>query len=212
MPFPLLLKKIIIQDQSITLFEPEMATVMNSYNTGQITFPYWSKVWPAAIGLARFLIHHPCYIRGKKVVELAAGLGLPAVVATQHATFVIASDYMDEAVTAMQQTVAYNHLQNMQVQLLDWYTLPADLTTDILLLSDVSYDTTLFAVQEKVITKFLQQGTTVIISTPQRLMAKEAIMPLLSFCRHREELVVTQNGATVMISIMVLYNNEISLG
>ena len=138
------------------------------------------------------------------MLELAAGLGLPAVTAARNAIAVIAGDYQPEAIRAMQETIARNGLQNMQVQLLDWYAMPNGLVAEVLLLSDVSYDTALFDIQEKYIRQMLQQGSTVIISTPQRLVAKEAILPLLSFCNYQEEILVHPNKAAVPVTVMVL--------
>lgn len=208
MDFPLLLKEYFIGAKLIHLFEPDRAIVINNYQNGHIAFPYWSQVWPAAIGLSRFIINHPHYTQGKHVLELAAGLGLPSIVAAANAASVVASDYEEEALSAIQKSTEFNHLQNLQVQLLNWYALPANLFADILLLSDVSYDAALFSVQEKVIHNFLQQGTVVIMSTPQRLIAKKALMPLHSFCIHQEEIVVLHNGAEVIITIMVMQQNE----
>lgn len=204
MTFPLLLQQYELENDKVNLYVPDRNAIMDAYQQGLISFPYWSQVWPASIALSRFLIHHLHYIQGKKVLELAAGLGLPSVIAARKAAFVIASDYQPEAVRAMQETVKCNHLQNMQVQLLDWYALPDKLVTDVLLLSDVSYDTALFDIQEKWIRKLLQQGSTVIISTPQRLVARDAILPLLSFCDHQVELLVEHNEAVVPVTVMVL--------
>lgn len=204
MSFPLLLKEYLIEDQPISLFEPAKEAITNSYRSGEIDFPYWSQVWPAAIGMAQFLSRYAGYIANKKVLELGAGLGLPAIVASYHAAAVITSDYVPEAVAAMQQTVVYHQLQNVAVRLLDWTALPDNLTADVLLLSDVSYDAQLFALQEKLIRQFLQTGTTVIISTPQRLSAREALIPLLSFCKQQEEMLIIQQQQEVTISIFVL--------
>lgn len=207
MAFPLVLKEYKVYDQLLKLYEPDINAIMDSYHQGFIPFPYWSQVWPAALALAGFLSHHPHYTRGKQVLELAAGLGLPALVAAGNAAFVIAGDYEPEAISVMQQTATLNGLQNMHIQLLDWYALPACLTADVLLLSDVSYNAALFEVQEKVIRQFLQQGTVVIISTPQRLVAKAAILPLLSFCNHQQEITVLHNKAAVPVTVMVLRQN-----
>ena len=206
MAFSLLLKEYLVHDQTVALFEPDKNVILDSYRNGLIAFPFWSQVWPAAIALSRFIINHPHYTQDKHVLELAAGLGLPSVVAAQNAASVVASDYVEEALLAIQKSADYNHLQNLQVQLLNWHTLPANIYADLLLLSDVSYDTTLFAVQEKAIYHFLEQGTIVILSTPQRLVAKEAIMPLTSFCNHQEEIVIANNHAAVVITVMVLQN------
>jgi predicted nicotinamide N-methyase len=204
MAFSLSLKHYVIGGQNVALYEPDKEAIAASYQKGEIAFPYWSQVWPAAIALSQFVIHHPPYIAGKKVLELAAGLGLPSIVAAQYATSVLASDYAEEALLSVRKTIEHHQLQNVHAQLLDWDYLPADLTTEVLLLSDVSYDAALFSVQEKIIRQFLASGTTVIISTPQRLIAKEAIAPLLVFCTHQEEIILMHNGKEVATTVIVL--------
>jgi methyltransferase-like protein 23 len=204
MAFPLQLKEYTIHDAIISLYEPDKEAVAESYQKGEILFPYWSQVWPAAIALARFIAQYPHFISNKKVVELAAGLGLPSFVAASHAASVLISDYAPNAVLCMQKTVAYHKLQNVHVQLLDWTALPEDLSAGVLLLSDVSYDTSLFAIQEKIVRQFLAQGTTVIISTPQRLVAKEAIAPMLELCTYQEEIRVIHAEKEIATTILVL--------
>ena len=205
MDFTLQLVNYVVEEQCYKLFEPDKEAVTASYHNGDIAFPYWSQVWPAAIGLAQFILQNPRYIVGKKVLELAAGLGLPSLVAAATgAAWVITSDYVAAAVAAMQQTITYHHVQNFEVRLLDWTALPNDLTAEVLLLSDVNYDEQLFSLQEKTISRFLQSGTTVIISTPQRLIAKQAIQSLLPFCRHQAELSVFHQQQAIAISLFIL--------
>jgi hypothetical protein len=73
-----------------------------------------------------------------------------------------------------------------------------------LLLSDVNYKPALFAVLQNVISSFLLKGTTVILSTPQRLMAKDFLTPLLTNCIEQEELEVTHERGKVMTTVLVL--------
>jgi hypothetical protein len=51
---------------------------------------------------------------------------------------------------------------------------------------------------------FLFKGTTVLLSTPQRLLAKEFIAPLLAYCEQQEEVVVLHKGNEVAITVLVL--------
>jgi len=44
---------------------------------------YGLFVWPSAILLAEFLSYHRTYFRGKRVVELGAGVGLAGIVAAK---------------------------------------------------------------------------------------------------------------------------------
>lgn len=41
--------------------------------------PYWAFAWPGGQALTRFLLDHPDWVRGKRVLDFAAGSGLSAI-------------------------------------------------------------------------------------------------------------------------------------
>lgn len=166
--------------------------------------PYWAKVWPSAIALGQFIASHPHFTADKQVLELAAGLGLPGLVAAQHAAVVTLSDYLPAAVMAMQYSVDANGCTNVACELIDWTKLPAHLRADVLLLSDVNYDPGAFEVLHAVLTRFLNEGTTILLATPQRLMAKPFIELLLPFSIQQDEEEVLLAGERAFISVLVL--------
>jgi methyltransferase-like protein 23 len=167
-------------------------------------FPYWTQVWPAALAMAEFLVRHPEYVQHKKVLELAAGLGLPSLVAARWASEVQCSDYLPDAVAVIRQSVASNALANVTPLVLDWNHLPADLSTDVLLVSDINYDPSQFTVLKAVLQGFLEKGTTILLSTPQRLMAKPFVEQLLPLSKSAEQMTVMHHGEKVSISLFVL--------
>jgi predicted nicotinamide N-methyase len=204
MLFPLRVELFSAAGVSLALFVPDADAVKEAYQNGLISFPYWSQVWPAAKALANFLLCYPDYINAKRVVELGAGLGLPSLVAARFATSVLCTDSVPEAVAIVRQSVTYLHLQNFRAEVLDWQQLPSELSADVLLLSDINYEPDVFASLQTIIASFLQKGTTILISTPQRLMAKEFVLPLLNSCVMQEEITVQHQGSDVNITVMVL--------
>jgi len=204
MSFPLELKAFHLAGQSVEIFVPQTNPVREKYLQGNIPFPYWSQVWPASLALSEFLLQHTEYIQQKRVVELAAGLGLPSVIAASYADSVLCSDYIAEAVEIAGQSAAHNGLNNFTAQVLNWHSVPHGLSADVLLLSDINYDPALFTVQQQLINHFLNSGTVVMLSTPQRLVAKEFIAPLLSFCKQQEEISVSHHGNEVRITVLIL--------
>ena len=76
-------------------------------------------------------------IQNKKLLELAAGLGLPSMVAGKFAHSVYCSDYIIEAVETAQATAEFNKLDNVECVQLNWENIPVELKADVLLLSDV---------------------------------------------------------------------------
>lgn len=204
MPFPLRLQEIQLYQKNIELFVPEPVAVREEYRKGNLSFPYWTQVWPAAIALSEFLLRHRSYVQNKKLLELAGGLGLPSLAAAPYAAEVLCSDYLPEAVEVIRRSAAHNRLANFHTAVLNWHSLPETVETDVLLLSDANYEPDAFDVLQKLINCFLKNGTTVILSTPQRLMAKDFIRPLLVFVRQNEEITVRQQEKDISITVMVL--------
>lgn len=204
MEFPLQVQSFVEGNVSIDFFLPDNTAVREAYQKGKIPFPYWSRVWPAARALAQFLLRHPECTRNKTVVELGAGLGLPSLVAARNAKAVLCTDYAADAVAIVQQSAATLGLHNFSAAVVDWQHLPTDMEADVLLLSDINYEPGAFGLLLKRIDAFLQKGTTVLLSTPQRLMAKEFVAPLLHTCSMQEEIVVEQAGEEVPVSVLVL--------
>lgn len=166
--------------------------------------PYWAQVWPAARALCQFLAEQPHWIQHKKVLELAAGLGLPSLLAAQFADEVISSDYIAEAADIIQRSIVYNGFQNMQSCVLDWNALPPGLTADVLLVSDINYEPAVFETIYKVIAGFLDAGTIILLSTPQRLMAKPFIERLVPFCILQKEITVRETLPETICTVLVL--------
>ena len=180
-----------------------MDALPNDYRT------FWAKLWPASIALSQFLAANPELIKNKAVLELASGLGLSGMVAAHFAGSVLLSDYVPEAVDLMRSHIALNRLANTACSELDLFHLPHDLTTDVLLLSDINYEPSLFPALYEVLKGFLAQGTTIILSTPQRLMAKPFIERVLPYCIRQEELETKQDDEQTFVSIFVLRKDNL---
>ena len=189
---------------TLDLFVPNAQEVQNLYLhqkqvQAQVPFPHWTKLWPAALAMGDFLHDHPELLKDKKVLELAAGLGLPSFVAARYANTVCCSDYLEEAIAAMRKTTQHLQLNNVTCELLDWNHLPSDLATDVLLLSDINYDPEQFDQLYLVLERFIQQGTLIILTTPQRLMAKPFIEKLLPLCKQQHEMTADNTSISLLV-------------
>jgi predicted nicotinamide N-methyase len=194
---------------TIDLFVPNAKEVQDSYvqlkqAQAQVPFPHWTKLWPAALALADFIHQRPELVQHLNVLELAAGLGLPAFVAARYAQSVCCSDYQSAAVATMTRTAQHLQFSNVTCQVLDWNHLPGDLTADVLLLSDINYDPDQFAGLYQVLQRFLRQGTVILLATPQRLMAKPFIEKLLPFCRQQYEMNIYHLQQHTPVSLLLL--------
>jgi predicted nicotinamide N-methyase len=167
-------------------------------------FPYWAKVWPSAIALHNVLQKHPSLIKDKTVLELGAGIGLPSLLMANEANAIQVSDYNSEAVELLRKNIEHLELENAEALKLDWNALPETIHPEVIILSDVNYDPTQFETLTKLIEKFIHQGSTVILSTPQRIMASPFVLELASYIVAEYLEMVDENGVTKEISILVL--------
>lgn len=149
-------------------------------------FPYWARIWPSAWAMTEYLDEHPELFNQKKVIEFAAGLALPSLLAANEAESVIASDYLEEPVDSINKSILANRFTNMKAALYNWRDGLPDWEADLVLLSDTNYDTEDQAAVERLIRYYLNQGSTVLLTTPHRLAARELLQSLHEFCRHTE--------------------------
>ncbi|RYF84734.1 MAG: hypothetical protein EOO03_14365 [Chitinophagaceae bacterium] len=75
-----------------------------------------------------------------------------------------------------------------------------------MLLSDINYEPEAFDVLKGLVQRFLAKGTTILLTTPQRLMAKPIIEQLIPFSIHQEELQILDEGSRHRISLLVMAN------
>ena len=196
-------------DYKVDAFVPEPSALQQAYEKQLQTdpttpTPYWAQVWPSAFALCEFIATQPEWLQNKKVLELAAGLGLPSLLAAQFASEIVCSDHVPAAVELMQQSIEKNQLTNIKATVIDWNNVPDDLSCDVLLLSDINYEPQVFETVFNVIVSFLQKGTTVLLSTPQRLMAKPFIDRILPYSIFWDEKFVSNTTPIVACSIYVL--------
>jgi len=202
------LQTISLQGSDVQLFVPNPHAVEEAYRRGEISFPYWSKIWPAAIAMSEYILLHPALLKNKTVLELGAGLGLPSLVASRFAKAVTCTDHAPEAIDFVELSAAHNGLRNFKAAILDWNQVPEDIEADVVLLSDINYEPEAFAVLKNMVQCFLAKGSTILLTTPQRLMAKPVIEQFIPFATHQEEIKILNEGSEHRISLFVMANEQ----
>lgn len=209
MQYPLDLKTVSFPGGTIDLFIPDPVAVETSFrlqpdSTDSRALPYWARVWPAALAMAAFLKANPGLYQGREVLELAAGLGLPSLVCAGLAARVVASDIDPQAVETIKKSIAYHGFENLDAEVLDWAQLPESPVADLVIMSDVNYAPSAFTTLQATIQRLLTAGCTIILSTPQRLMAKDFITGLQKDSSRQETIDVWYFGKPVSITILQL--------
>ncbi len=99
--------------------------------------PFWAFPWAGGQALARHLFDNPEIVRGRRVLDLAAGSGLVAIVAAKcGAASVIANEIDPYAGAAIELNAAANRVM-ITVALHD--LLDGDVDADVVLAGDVFY-------------------------------------------------------------------------
>lgn len=81
--------------------------------------PYYAILWPAARGLAEYLWHERKTLKGKNVIELGCGLGLPSILAAKLGALVHATDFHPDTGEWLLHNANENRVE-LTYQQLDW--------------------------------------------------------------------------------------------
>ena len=102
--------------------------------------PYWSVLWRSGVALAREV--ERLDLRGRRVVELGCGLGVPSLAAARAGADVLATDAEHEALDLLERNAQLNRVR-VETAAIDW-TAPARLLDrapfDVVLAADVLYE------------------------------------------------------------------------
>ena len=138
---------------------------------GLLHLPYWTYLWPSAIGLARYLDLSPGFER-QRILEIGCGFGLAGIVACQKGSVVLFTDYERDPLNFAR----YNALQNrcadqaFFVQM-DWNSSCLKGRFSRILASDVIYEDTHWNPIIALLQRHLLPDGEAIFSEPNRTSA-----------------------------------------
>lgn len=206
MNIPVTIQSFHFAGNTVQLYVPTNEWIQQQFEKedNSATAPYWAQVWPAAKALCEVIASQPALVQDKKVLEIAAGLGLPSLVAAQFAKEVIASDYIKNAVELIKRSADHNAIKNIQCRVIDWNKPDKKLKPDVLLLSDINYESKSFDALYNMLAAFINKGTTVLLSTPQRLVAKAFMNRLQPWCRQTHNIEVIHKQEAILTSVWLL--------
>ena len=101
--------------------------------------PYWAFAWAGGQALARYLLDNPDLVRGRPVLDLAAGCGLTAIAALKAgATSATGNDIDDFAAAAMELNASINAV-SLELRMGDLLGGPA-VADHVILVGDLFYE------------------------------------------------------------------------
>jgi predicted nicotinamide N-methyase len=129
--------------------------------------PFWGFAWAGGLGVSRYLLDHPDEVAGRRVVDIASGSGLCAIVAFRAgATWVHAVDIdpLSEAAVALNAQANGLHIPFSRRDMLG--ADPPD--CDVILAGDVCYEETMAARMIGWLRVAAASGTRVLLGDPGR--------------------------------------------
>lgn len=131
--------------------------------------PFWAFAWAGGQALARFILDHPEFVRGKRVLDLACGSGLVAIAAMKAgAAHAVANDIDRFAIPAVALNAAANDVvvETETADRLDPKSMPE--AFDIVLAGDVFYERDTAARALSFLQRMKTQGADVLVGDPGR--------------------------------------------
>ncbi len=101
-------------------------------------FPFWVKLWEAAIVLAQYLAGQP-FKEGTTLLELGAGLGAPGLAAGAAGCSVTLTDYEELILNFERVSASASGLDNVSFQNLDWKNPPDMERYDIIVGAEILF-------------------------------------------------------------------------
>jgi predicted nicotinamide N-methyase len=134
--------------------------------------PYWAFAWPGGQALSRYVLDNPALVRGKRVLDFAAGSGIAAFAARRAgAAQVTASDLDGFALTAMRLNAALNGIRDDDVRFVltdDDVSNDSQACWDVILAGDVCYERPMADKIMPWLTRQLRGGALVLMADPGR--------------------------------------------
>lgn len=133
--------------------------------------PYWAEMWPSAIALGEYILSHEYLTAERQVLEIGCGLGFAGIAAGKVASRVILTDYLQEPLHFAAYNWAQNHRTHPNCHLMDWrYPIP-ELASDLVLASDVAYESRAFEPLIQSFAVLMKPDAKLLIAEPGRRIA-----------------------------------------
>jgi predicted nicotinamide N-methyase len=134
---------------------------------GDLPPPYWAFAWPGGQGMARYILDHPEEVKGKRVLDFAAGCGIAAIAATKAGAAQVMADDIDLlAQTAVLMNAERNSAAVDIHRMLDMEKPFAG--ADLIMLGDVCYQQAMSIVILRWLNLCLDKGVRILIADPGR--------------------------------------------
>lgn len=142
--------------------------------------PHGYLLWEASIVMANYLAAAATWVRGKRILELGAGVGLPGLVAQSLGAQVWQTDLLPGALALAAHNATQNEIAGIEHFCADWLQWRHNARYDLILGSEITYEEALHYYIERILHRNLAPNGVVLLTDPGRPQA-------LTFVTHLEE-------------------------
>lgn len=155
--------------------------------------PYFGILWPAAEALSQYLCVNPDIVKNQRVLELGCGLGLPSLVASHLGGNVLATDFHPDVEAYFKRNCRHSSI-TCSYQRLNWREDGEDLGLfDVVMGSDILYESKHASEVAKGLIKFLRPGGTILLADPGRSYLQRFIEAMARL-GHRDDMTIMSAG------------------
>lgn len=133
--------------------------------------PYGVALWPAAIALAHDIASRAADFRGRRVLELGAGTGLPGIMAATLGARVVQTDRDGLAMSACKRNCERNGVEAAGHRLSDWGAWEDSARYEWIIGSDILYNEEAQPHLRRIFETNLAHGGRVLLSDPFRAVS-----------------------------------------
>jgi predicted nicotinamide N-methyase len=174
-------------------------------------FPFWVKLWEAALVLADLMAATPPK-PGQTLLELGAGLGAPGLAAAANGYQVTLSDFEPLILDFQRVSAAASGLTGVSFELIDWHRPPHLPRFDTIIGAEILFREDFFAPLLKVFGKLLAPGGTIYLAHDVRrkslpLFLQEAEKDYQIAVRTRK-ITLEDEALTIMINRLTVKNEK----
>ncbi len=140
--------------------------------------PYGFLLWESAVALATWLHHQPTLVRGKRVLELGAGVGLAGMIARHLGAQVWQTDHRADVLALAAHNARQNQVPVPQQFTADWRNWQRAETYDLILGADILYERAMHEHLALIFQRNLAPAGLLVLSDPSRPQALDLIAAL----------------------------------
>lgn len=138
--------------------------------------PYFTRLWESAQAMAEFIVANPEICRGKCVLEVGCGLGLPSLCAAAlGASEVTASDFHPDNRPFFLKNAALNGLTDINYVQMDWRSPELPAKFDFIMGSDLIYEKHMVGALTTCVNSLLKPDGVFLLADPGRTALQTAV-------------------------------------